>query len=133
VLRAARSAPSAFIAELKRSAEIMSKESHRQYLLLVARREAQAALLRNPGASKDDLLALTIQTIEPWKRLIAAVFSIGLLAAGVFLMYTGVSALGPWLLCLGILGLLFSLLGWRKSLDVLSNAIDIGDILDGIF
>ena len=84
MLRAAHSAPSTFIAELKRSAEIMSKESHRQYLLLVARREAQAALLRNPGASKDDLLALTIQTIEPWKRLIAAVFSIGLLAVGVF-------------------------------------------------
>jgi hypothetical protein len=111
----------------------MSKESHRQYLLLVARREAQAALLRNPTASKGDLLSLTIQTIEPWKRLIAAALSIGISLTGVLLFDTEGSPLGPWFLFIGFLGLLFSILGWRKTLDGLSNAIDIGDILDGIF
>jgi len=111
----------------------MSKESHRKYLEASARREALKMLQRKPGIQKDGLRTLKIQTIEPWKRVIAGIISLGLVAFGVYLIRDDSGKIGAWLIFAGIMGLLFSIFGWRKTLDGLSNAIDIGDILDGIF
>lgn len=111
----------------------MSEESHRKYLESVARREAQKAVAKNPGLSRDRLRRLKVQTIEPWKRVSAGVFSLGVAATGVWLTSAADQAWGGWLIVAGILGLLFSVLGWKRTLDGLSNAIDVGDILDALF
>jgi hypothetical protein len=57
----------------------------------------------------------------------------GVSGIGVYLIKADPGGLGPWLLGTGGLGLLFSIFGWRRTLDGLSNAIDIGEIFDGLF
>ena len=104
----------------------MSKESHKQYLEAAALREAQKALARNPETSRNDLRTLKIQTIEPWKRIIAGAMSLALSCVGVYLNTSDHGTTGPWFICVGILGLLFSIFGWKRTLDGLSGAIDIG-------
>lgn len=111
----------------------MSKESHRQYLEAVALREAQKALVRNPETSRNDLLTLKIQTIEPYKRIMVGALSLSVSGVGIYLTKSDHGTAGPWFMCIGVLGLLFSIFGWRRTLDGLSGAIDMGEIFDALF
>ena len=111
----------------------MSRETHRRYLESSARRGARRALERNPEVSRDELRSLKVQTIEPWKRVVAGLLSVSLSVTGGWLAKSDQRVIGLCMLGVGVLGFLFSIFGWRKTLDGLSSAIDIGDILDGLF
>ena len=61
----------------------MSRESHRKYLENAALREAQKAIARKgrENFSRDELLRLRIQIVEPWKRIVLGL--LGLVLSGI--------------------------------------------------
>ena len=116
----------------------MSREKHRRFLEQSALREAQKAIRsRGDNFKKEDLGRLRIQTLEPWKRIIA------LLIGSFFAVLTFIAIRGDYhivaLILFPAFALLFigaGVLGYRKPVDaVIDAAADaaLSRILDAIF
>jgi len=95
------------------------------YIIYNGRRELSRRLIVTGALSRDDLGDLTIQTVQPWKRLLGALFGAGLLLFGIWLFTAEFS---HWIACLFLLVGLFvviaSLLGRKKTLDSILQGMD---------
>lgn len=116
----------------------MSQDKHRKFLEHSALREAQKAIRsRGDSFKKEDLGRLRIQTVEPWKRVVA------LLIGGFFGVLTVVAIREKYhviaLVLFPMLALLFfgaGVFGYKKPIDtVIDAAADaaFSRIIDAIF
>lgn len=113
----------------------MSRVSHRKYLENAALREAQKAISRagRENFSKDDLLRLRIQTVEPWKRVALALIGLLLGAAAITAFLKGPHWLGYPIAILAITFLLLALFGRKRTIDAALDSIDILSLTTGLF
>jgi hypothetical protein len=127
---------------LQRNPTIMYREHRKRFLERAALREARKALRRSSSGSftKDDMLHLRIQTLEPWLRILVII--IGLVCWGAIWLITHDAGtdINIWvLLLLGFLGLFFvgtGVFGWKKTVEevlgMLGEAV-ISNLLDSLF
>ena len=103
----------------------MSLTRHQSYLERSALRAAQKAFRDRSRAEVrlEDFLALRVQTVEWWKRLLAML--LGLAALG-FAGWSLVTGFNLWIaVVFGIVGLgvfLGGLIGWKESVEGVLNA-----------
>lgn len=117
----------------------MNLTRHQSFLERGALREAQKAFRDQPraGVKIDEFLALRVQTVEWWKRLLAMLLGLASLAFAGWSLATGFNI---WIsVVLGIVGLgvfLGGLIGWKESVEgVLNASADalFKSILDALF
>lgn len=117
----------------------MSLAHHQSYLERAALREAQKAFRDRSRAEVqlEEFLALRVQTVEWWKRLLAMLVG---LAAMSFAGWSLATAFNVWLaIVFGIVGLgvfLGGLIGWKESVEsVLNTSADalFNCLLDALF
>lgn len=94
----------------------MNPEKRARYIERTALRAAQKEIQRNDGKplTRDELLDLKIQSVEPWKRVLLGVLGgipmvCGAIAAtrtdgGEFVVWIGVTLFGLIFFCIGLFG-----------------------------
>ena len=103
----------------------MSLTRHQSFLERTALREAQKAFSDRSRAEVKlaEFLALRVQTVEWWKRLLAMLLGLGTMCFSGWSLATGFNV---WItLLFGILGLggfLGGLIGWKESVEGVLNA-----------
>jgi hypothetical protein len=112
----------------------MSRESHREFL----KRSAQRTLARERERrhkerwSAQEVRRLKIQTVEPWKRIILAVLGAAATAGGFVALSNDEPALGIALFVVALLLFLVAAYGIRKTIEGLTDSIDVVDFIGGI-
>ena len=117
----------------------MSRESHRSFIERSALKAAQKALERDgkKRTNRASLGAIHVQTVEPWKRILAfliGAFFVGLTVHAVRDDYHIIAIIG--FSALAILFLSVTVFGYRKPIDaVIDSAGDaaLGRLLDALF
>lgn len=103
----------------------MSLTGHQSYLERSALREAQKAFRDRSRAEVKlaEFLALRVQTVEWWKRLLAMLLGLGAMSFAGWSLVTGFNG---WIaLLFGVIGLvvfLGGLIGWKESVESVLNA-----------
>ena len=103
----------------------MSLTRHQSYLERSALREAQKAFRDRSRAEVklEEFLALRVQTVEWWKRLLAILLGLGAMGFAGWSLATGFNL---WIaLLFGVLGFgvfLGGLIGWKESVEGVLNA-----------
>lgn len=103
----------------------MSRDSHHRYLEKAALKEAQKAFGERgrSGTSLEDFLALRVQTVEPWKRIVAMLVGCGLVGFAVWALKVD---LNLWVVVtFGLLGVVcvgFGIMGWKKPVEAVFEA-----------
>jgi hypothetical protein len=103
----------------------VSLTRHQSYLERSALREAQKAFRDRSRAEVrlEDFLALRVQTVEWWKRLLAMLLGLGAMGCAGWSLVTGYNG---WIaLLFGVVGLgvfLGGLIGWKESVEGVLNA-----------
>ncbi len=103
----------------------MSLTRHQSYLERSALREAQKAFRDRSRAEVklEEFLALRVQTVEWWKRLLAILLGLGAMCFAGWSLATGFNV---WItLIFGGLGLIVfgcGLIGWKESVEGVLNA-----------
>ena len=117
----------------------MSLTRHQSYLERSALREAQKAFRNRSRAEVrfEEFLALRVQTVEGWKRLLAILLGLGAIGFAGWSLVTGFNV---WIgLLFGVVGLvvfLGGLIGWKESVEgVLDASADalFNRLLDALF
>jgi hypothetical protein len=97
-----------------------------RYLERAALREAQKALRREGKESftRDELLQLRIQSVEPWKRIVLGTLGTACSGTGVYVLFEKDAMFGGlFLVVFGIVFLLIGLIGHRKTIESCLEAI----------
>ncbi len=103
----------------------MSLTRHQSYLERAALREAQKAFRDRSRAEVklEEFLALRVQTVEWWKRLLAMLLGLGAMGFAGWSLVTGFNV---WItLIFGGLGLIVfgcGLIGWKESVESVLDA-----------
>ena len=103
----------------------MSLSRHQSYLERSALREAQKAFRDRSRAEVkfEEFLALRVQTVEWWKRLLAILLGLGAISFAGWSLVTGFNV---WItLVFGLIGLavfLGGLIGWKEPVEDVLNA-----------
>lgn len=98
----------------------MSRDSHRQFLEKAALNEAQKSFRQRGRSSAriEDFLALRVQTVEPWKRIVAIVVGAFFIGFAVWALRADFS---PWaVVSFGLLGAICAsvgIMGWKKPVE----------------
>jgi hypothetical protein len=103
----------------------VNRERHERYLEQSARRAAPKAITRHSApVDREALLALRVQTLEPWKRVALTLAGLAIGFGGVWLgTETGFATLVVVSVVVSTPLLLFGLFGRRKTVEQILDAM----------
>lgn len=112
----------------------MPSRRHEEYLRRNACKVLAKECARSPAkkGQVDALLDLRIQVIEPWKRVIIGLLSIGALTGAVLLFVDGAFWLGLMLLIVSLLLLAVAINGVKKTLRSAFDGLDVVELVGGL-
>ena len=97
----------------------MKTKAHLSFLEQSALREAKKLSRRRIPVGIQEFLALLVQTIEPWKRILCVCIGVGIGATAWWLYHEEMNrwAIG-FLVALAIFTLSVGLLGWKRPVEI---------------
>lgn len=106
----------------------MNTEKLTRQAIRLAQRESRK---RGRPLTKEEVLKLSVQTVDPWVRVLLALAGVALASFGIWLLTREAGGLGLVLLIFGLLMVGASLVGWRKTVEAALNGVDPCSFFDG--
>jgi hypothetical protein len=106
----------------------MNTEKLTRQAIRLAQRESRK---RGRALTKEEVLKLRVQTVDPWVRVLLALTGVALAGVGIWSMAPEASSPGIALLIFGFLTMGASIVGWRKTIEAAFNGVDPLSFFDG--
>ena len=110
----------------------MPHSRRKQYLEQQALKAAQMAIKRTPGKrlAADDMAILRIQTFQPWHRILLGIFGVVLLVGGIVSIRSVSLWLALPLIGFGVALVVIAMVGRKRTVQSVLDAIDVASILE---